>query len=72
MGKQLRLIPAWRSAWRLYSVRIAAVATVFGLLPPDQQSAILAWIGLAPERIPAVIGGLFIAGRLLQQPDQKE
>lgn len=52
----------------MLSVQIAAGAVVFGMLPPDQQAAILAWLGVAPERIPAVIGGLVLVARLLNQP----
>jgi hypothetical protein len=52
----------------MLSVQIAAGAVVFGMLPPDQQTAILAWLGVSPERIPAVIGGLFLLARLVNQP----
>ena len=62
------LIPNVRRAWRMASIQVAAVAVIFGSLPPDQQSAILSWIGLAPERIPAVLGVLFIVTRLVNQP----
>lgn len=63
-----RLIPEARRAWRMMSVQVAAGAVLFGALPPDQQAAILAWLGLGPERIPAVIGALFIVTRLVDQP----
>mgnify|MGYP003424805951 FL=1 len=63
-----RLIPNAGRAWRMASMQVAAVAVIFGTLPPDQQSAILAWLGLGPERIPAVIGALFIFTRLIDQP----
>ena len=63
-----RLIPEWRRAWRMASVQIAALAVIFGALPADQQAAILAWVGLAPERIPAAMGLAIIAARLLDQP----
>lgn len=62
------LIPNARRAWRMLSVQVAALAVVFGSLPPDQQTAILSWLGLAPERIPAVLGVLFIITRLVNQP----
>lgn len=62
-----RLVSDWRLSWRWASVRIAAGAVVFGLLPPDQQVALLEWLGVAPERLPAVIGGLFIVGRIFKQ-----
>lgn len=66
----MKLIPEWKRAWRFLSMRVAAGAVVFGLLPPDQQAAILAAIGIEPGRIPAVIGGLFMAGRLLAQENK--
>lgn len=62
------LIPNARRAWRMASIQVAAAAVIFGSLPPDQQSAILSWLGLAPERIPAVLGVLFIVTRLVNQP----
>ncbi len=64
----MKLIPNAGKAWRLLSVQIAALAVIFGSLPPDQQTAILQWLGLAPERIPAVLGALFIVTRLVSQP----
>lgn len=50
------------------SMQVAALAVIFGSLPADQQTAILSWLGLAPERIPAVLGVLFIVTRLVNQP----
>lgn len=64
------LVSDWRDSWKWLSVRLAAAAFVFGLLPPDQQAAILDWLGIAPERIPAVIGAAFMVGRLLQQKQE--
>lgn len=46
---------------------IGTGAVLFGALPVDQQSAILAWLGLGPERVPAVIGVLFMAARMVPQ-----
>lgn len=65
----MMLIPDWRKAWRFFSVQVAGGAVLFGLLPPDQQTAILSVLGFTPERIPAVLGALFLAARLLQQKD---
>ena len=64
----MKLIPNAGQAWRMLSVQVAGLAVIFGSLPPDQQAAILQWLGLAPERIPAVLGALFIASRLVSQP----
>ena len=62
------LIPNWRRAWRMLSVQAAAVAVTVGLLPPDQQAAVLAAVGIPPERLPLAVGLLFIAARLIGQP----
>lgn len=62
------LIVDWRRAWRMLSVQAAAVACTIGLLPPDQQAALLAAVGVPPERLPLVLGLLFLAARLLNQP----
>lgn len=64
----MRLIPNWRSAGRMLSVQIAALAVLFAALPVDQQTAILALLGLAPERIPGVLGLAIIVARLIDQP----
>ena len=63
----MKLIPEWRRAWRMLSVQVATLAVTWGLLPPDQQAQILAAVGIPSERVPAILGGLFLAGRLLQQ-----
>lgn len=64
----MKLIPNWRSAGRMLSVQIAAVAVMFSALQPDQQAAILSLLGLAPERIPGVLGLAIIMARLIDQP----
>lgn len=66
-----RLIPNARSAWRMLSVQIAAAAVLFGALPADQQAAILALLGVGPERIPALMGLAVILARLIDQPKLK-
>lgn len=64
----MKLIPNWRRAWRMMSVQVAGLAVAWGLLPPDQQAALLGFFGVGPERAPAVLGLLFLAGRLIDQP----
>lgn len=64
----MKLIPNWRSAGRMLSVQIAALAVLFGALPADQQAALLALLGVGPERIPALVGLAVIAARLINQP----
>ena len=60
----------WRNAASMWSVRIAGLATVFGLLPVDQQSAILEALNIPANRVPAVMGLLFIVARLWAQPNR--
>ena len=64
----MKLIPNWRKSGRMLSVQIAAAAVLFGVLPPDQQAAILALLGVGPERIPALMGLAVILARVIDQP----
>lgn len=66
------LIPNWRKAWRMASMQAAGVALGWGLLPPDTQATLLAAVGIPAERIPAVLGVLFLALRLIDQPKTRE
>lgn len=66
-----KLIPNWRAAPRMLSVQIAALAVAWGSAPVDLQTAMLAAIGIGPERIPAVLGALFLLGRLIDQPSTR-
>lgn len=61
------LIPTWRDAWRYLSVQIAAAGVVFGSLPADTQAAMLGAVGVAPSRVPAILGLLVLIGRLVSQ-----
>lgn len=63
----MKLIPNWRNAGKMLSVQVAGAAVLFGSLPVDQQSAVLAWLGVGGERIPAVMGIAVIVGRLIDQ-----
>ena len=63
-----RLIPNWKRAWRMATVRIAMLAVGWGLLPPESQAAMLDAIGVPAERIPAVLGAIFLVFRLIDQP----
>lgn len=62
------LISNWRAAWRMLSVQIAATAVLFGALSPDTQAAVLDLVGVPASRVPAILGLLFMAGRLVSQP----
>lgn len=65
---RIPLIENWRSAWRMASMHIATAAILFGTLPADSQASLLDLIGLPPSRLPAILGILFIIGRLVKQP----
>lgn len=64
----MKLIPNWRDAGRMLSVQIAAMAVLFGALPAEQQAAILALLGIGPERMPALLGLAVILARVINQP----
>jgi hypothetical protein len=64
----ITLTANWRRAWRMLSVQIAALACGFGLLPPDQQAALLAAVGVPEHRLPLALGLLFLTARLVGQP----
>lgn len=64
----MKIIPNWRNAGRMLSVQIAALAVLFGTLPVDQQAAILALLGIGPERLPALLGLAVILARVISQP----
>jgi hypothetical protein len=64
----MKLIPNWKRAWRMATVRIAMLAVGWGLLPPESQAAMLDAIGVPAERIPAVLGAMFLVFRLIDQP----
>lgn len=70
--KKVTLIPDARSAWRFASVRLAMFAVVWGLTPAETQAAILGYVGVSPESMPAIIGILFIVARVLTMatPDE--
>lgn len=62
------VIVDWPRAWRMLSVQAGLLACTIGLLPPDQQAALLAMLGVPAERLPLALGLLFLAARLLNQP----
>ena len=64
----MKLIPEWRSAWRMLSVQIGALAVVWVALPADTQTAILRLIGIDAAHLPALVGLAVIVGRLIAQP----
>ena len=66
-----RLVTEWRRLHRMASVQFASLCTVYGLLPPDQQAALLSLLHIPQERLPAVMGSAFIVARLWAQPAKK-
>jgi hypothetical protein len=65
---KIHMIPNWRKAWRMLSVQLAAVAVAWGMMPTDAQASMLAAIGIPGERVPALLGLLFLVSRLVDQP----
>lgn len=63
-----KIIPTWRRAWRYFTVHVGIVAVTFGLMPPDVQASVLQAVGVPANRVPALLGVLFIVGRLWHQP----
>lgn len=68
----MKLIPYWRKAHRLATVQLAVLFTAWGSLPVDTQSAVLESIGVPANRLPAIMGLLLLAARLIDQPKTKE
>lgn len=65
------LIPNWKRAHKLLSVQAGALLVAWGLVPLDQQTAILALLHVPADLVPAIMGLLVIAGRLVSQPAQQ-
>ena len=66
-----QLVQDWRRLHRMASVQLASLCTIFGLLPVDQQAAMLSMLHIPAERLPAAIGLAFIVARLWAQPAKK-
>lgn len=56
-----------RRAPRMLSMWVGTGAVLFGMLPPDQQLAILAKLGIGPLDAPFYLGVLFMLARLFPQ-----
>jgi hypothetical protein len=65
-----KAIPEWKRSWRWLSMQIGASAALFGMLPVEQQTAVLDLIGMRPDQLPLALGLAFMAGRLLQQENK--
>lgn len=64
----MKFIDNVRQAPRMWSVQLASLLVAWGTLPVDMQTAIVAVVGIPPERVPAVLGLLVILTRLMRQP----
>lgn len=64
----MKLIDNAKCFYKMFTIWVGSLATVFGLLPADQQSALLDFLHLPPSRVPALIGLAFILARLIKQP----
>ena len=64
----MTLIPNWRRSWRMASVQAAGLSVAFGALPEAVQSSLLDLVGVPASRVPAILGLLVIAGRVIAQP----
>lgn len=67
------LIPNWRRAWRMLSIQVAGLATALWgawlAATPEQQAAVIEFIGLDPSRWgPLVAFAGFVVARLVAQP----
>ena len=64
-----RLVRDWTRAYRWASAQIGAGLVLFGSMDPATQQAAVAWVldllHVPPERLPAVLGGAIIVGRML-------
>ena len=69
---KIRPVSDWQRAWRWFSVHIGAAAVGFGVMPPDMQASVLTALNLPAERVPAVLGVFFLAGRLLGQQKREQ
>lgn len=64
----MKIIPNWRRAPRMLSMWVAAAAVIWSGMPADMQAAVLQLLGVPAERVPGVLGLLFILARLIDQP----
>jgi hypothetical protein len=63
----MKLIPDWRQAWRMLSMRVAFLAVIWGSLPAELQAEILGGLGVSPGRVPLFIGLTVMVVRIIAQ-----
>ena len=61
------LVDDWKDAGSWLTVRVAALATAWGMLPPESQAAALAFFGVPQERLASIVGIAVIVARLYKQ-----
>lgn len=69
----MKLIPEWRRAWRMLSVRFGALALAWLMLPADQQAkalSLLPW--LTTDQVAGLLVALGLIGRVFVQPKVSE
>ncbi len=68
----MELIPNYKDAWRMWSVRLAAVgasaSAVWLTMSEAQRQGIMDAVGLSPGALSMLTFLAVIAGRLLKQP----
>lgn len=67
----MKLIDDWRSAWKFWSVQLAALIAVWAALPVELQTALLGLVGLPADIVPGVLAVLVVAARVLRQDSLK-
>jgi len=65
----MKLIPEWKSAWRMFSMIFSALAVGWLALPADSQSAVLALLpGMTEDRMAGALILAAMIGRMIVQP----
>lgn len=68
----MKPVAQWRRSWRWLSVQAGALAVLWGTTSAETQAAILALVGVPAERVPAILGLLVIAARLIDQGEARK
>lgn len=70
---KLSLIPEWRRAWRMLSVRFSLAAVAWLALPEAQQTKVLSLLPwLTADQIAGLLIVLSVFGRQIAQPKVRE
>ena len=69
----MKLIPNWRKAWRMASVRFGLVLSFWLAQPHEWQLKTLSLVpGLTADQVSFVLVALILIGRLIYQPKVRE